>query len=70
MKSITIIKSQLVTKGEKIADVRLSIEGRSNEIYTELSSLLESFGSKPELSIIFYKVLSKLVEKKEDKYDN
>lgn len=65
-----MIKSQVVTKGEKIADVQVSIEGSSDEICTELSLLLESFDSRPELSIIFYKALSELIEKKENKYDN
>lgn len=65
-----MIKSQVVTKGKKIADVQVSIEGSSDEICTELILLLESFDVGPELSIILYKALSKLIEKKEDKYDN
>lgn len=58
-----MIKSEVVKKGGKTLDVEVTIEGTSNELYAEISSILESFDKRPEMTVILIKAMDKLIQK-------
>lgn len=50
-----MIKSEVVKRGKKFAVVQVTIEGTSDEILAEISSILESFDKRPEMTVILIK---------------
>jgi hypothetical protein len=62
-----MLKSEVVKKEGKTADVNVIIEGTSDELLAEISSILESFDKRPELTRILIIAMDKLIKKAKDK---
>lgn len=58
-----MIKAEVVNKENNVADVQVTVEGTESELYAEISSILQSFDKRPEMTVILIKAMDKLIQK-------
>lgn len=58
-----MIKAEVVNKENNVVDVQVTVEGTESELYTEISSILQAFDKRPEMTVILIKAMDKLIQK-------